>query len=85
MNSPPITNLLTDLLGDLNDRLAVATRRHRLLLLGWGGRRLSRRVRSGEAHQALQFGVESFSRVIVPLVIAAGAGESRWPGGTTST
>ncbi|MES2077067.1 MAG: mechanosensitive ion channel domain-containing protein [Pseudomonadota bacterium] len=73
MNSLPITNLLTDLLGDLNDpgllwQLgAIAFS----VLLGWGlGRRLSRRVRSGEAHQgALQFGVESFSRVIVPLVI----------------
>ena len=73
MNSLPITNLLTDLLGDLNDpgllwQLgAIAFS----VLLGWAlGRRLSRRVRSGEAHQgALQFGVESFSRVIVPLVI----------------
>jgi small-conductance mechanosensitive channel len=73
MNSLPITNLLTDLLGDLNDpgllwQLgAIACS----VLLGWAlGRRLSRRVRSGEAHQgALQFGVESFSRVIVPLVI----------------
>ncbi|MBJ7311110.1 mechanosensitive ion channel family protein [Rugamonas sp. CCM 8940] len=73
MNSLPLANLLTDLLGDLNDPSllwqlgAIAF----CVLLGWGlGRRLSRRVRGGEAHQgAIQFGVESFSRVIVPLVI----------------
>ncbi|MFA9217363.1 MAG: hypothetical protein ACEQSK_09680, partial [Sphingomonadaceae bacterium] len=73
MNSKPLTNLLTDLLGDLNDPSllwqlgAIALS----VLLGWG---LARALKSlfgskDERHGVMQFGVESFGRVVGPIAI----------------
>ena len=73
MNSQPLSNLLADLLGDLNDSSllwqlgAIAAS----VLLGWG---ISRMLRSlfgnkDERHGVVRFGVESFSRVVGPIAI----------------
>jgi small-conductance mechanosensitive channel len=74
MNPQPLSNLLADLLGDLNDPSllwqlgAIALS----VLLGWG---LARGLKSlfgrkdEERHGVMRFGVESFSRVVGPVAI----------------
>ena len=73
MNSQPLSDLMADLLGDLNDPsllwqigAIVAA-----VLLGWG---MSRLLRSSfgskdERHGVMRFGVESFGRVVGPVLI----------------
>jgi len=73
MNQQRLTNLLDDLLGDLQDpglmwQLgAIAAS----MLLGWGLSRLLRKwMRGDAAHTGVrQFGLESFGRVVGPLAI----------------
>jgi small-conductance mechanosensitive channel len=74
MNPQPLSNLLADLLGDLNDpslmwqigAIVVS------VLLGWGLARVLK-LRFGrkdeQQHGVMRFGVESFARVVGPLAI----------------
>ena len=72
MNQQPLSNLITDLIGDLNDPsllwqlAAIAIS----VMLGWGLARLLKQRFGGQEQQGvLRFGVESFGRVLAPLAV----------------
>ena len=73
MNPQPLSNLLADLLGDLNDpsllwQLAAIVAS---VLLGWGMSRMLRSLFGSEDERrgVMRFGVESFGRVVGPIAI----------------